>query len=299
MRALVAVAVVGAVAVLPSPAAAQSGPLCPLDGGGSYAYQAALLPLIGGGSAPGGAGVAAARAALGAQYGGAFYDTPRQGWSVALAPGALDLTAARAAVVQALGAHFAPADAAFIEQQLNVLPTPYSEADLQAVQAQITPLVGPLISSVGIGCHETDGFRVRVGVTGSTPDVVAHVSGLMAPFGDKVYVRYGDPVAVPVPGVVDPEDLARQNAVRAPRVGAYATLPKAGKCVRGRAIGVRAKATEELRSVTLAAGKRRVTAASGKRARLRLTSRATKVQVTVTLSDGRTAAKTVTYRRCG
>lgn len=168
MRALVAVAlaVVGAVAVLPSPAAAQSGPLCPLDGGGSYAYQAALLPLIGGGSAPGGAGVAAARAALGAQYGGAFYDTPRQGWSVALAPGALDVTAARAAVVQALGAHFAPADAAFIEQQLNVLPTPYSEAELLAVQAQIAPLLGPLINSTGIGCHETDGFRVRVGPYG-------------------------------------------------------------------------------------------------------------------------------------
>ena len=121
----------------------------------------------------------------------------------------------------------------------------------------------------------------------------------MAPFGDKVYVRYGDPVIVPTIGEVKPEDLARQNAVRAPRVGAYATLPKAGKCVPGRTIGVRAKATEELRSVMLAAGKRRVTAASGKRARLRLTSRATKVQVTVTLSDGRTATKTVTYRRCG
>jgi hypothetical protein len=299
MRTVSAVVLAGACLALPSTASAQSSPLCPLDGGGSYAYQAALLPLIGGGSAPGGAGVASARAALGAQYGGAFYDTPRQGWSVALAPGALDITAARAAIVQALGAHFAPADAAFIEQHLNVLPTPYSEADLQAVQAQITSLVGPLINSVGIGCHETDGFRVRVGVTGDTPDVVAHVSGLMAPFGDKVYVRYGDPVIVAGVGEVTPEDLARENALRAPRVGAYATLPKAGKCVRGRTIGVRAKASKELRSVTLAAGKRHVSATAGKRARLRLTSRATKVTVTVTLSDGRTATKTVTYRRCG
>jgi hypothetical protein len=240
-----------------------------------------------------------ARATLGAQYGGLFFDTPRQGWTVALAPGALDLSAARAALVQALGTHFAAADVALLEQHLNVLPTPYSEADLLAVQAQIASLVGPLINSTGISCNETDGFRVRVGVTGDTPDVVAHVSGLMAPFGDKVYVRYGDPVIVPAIGEVKPEDLARQNALRAPRVGAYATLPKAGKCVRGREIGVRAKASKELRSVTLAAGKRHVTATAGKRARLRLTSRATKVQVTVTLSDGRTATKTVTYRRCG
>ena len=69
--------------------------------------------------------------------------------------------------------------------------------------------------------------------------------------------------------------------------------------MRGRAIGVRAKASNELRSVTLAAGKRQVTATAGKRARLRLKSRTTKVTVTVTLSDGRTATKTVTYRRCG
>ena len=159
------------------------------------------------------------------------------------APGALDVTAARAAVVQALGAHFAPADAAFIEQQLNVLPTPHPRPNCLALRPD---------RSSARPADQLDRDRlprermvpVRVGPHGDTPDVVADVSGLMAPFGDKVYVRYGDPVIVPTIGEVKPEDLARQNAVRAPRVGAYAMLPKAGKCVPGRTIGVRAKATQ-------------------------------------------------------
>jgi hypothetical protein len=100
-------------------------------------------------------------------------------------------------------------------------------------------------------------------------------------------VEYGIVPIVPI-AVAPPVQIAR-----------YATVPRATRCVRGRAVGVRAANDTALRWVRLSAGKRGVTARRGKRAQLALKRRSTRVTLTVRLRDGRTGTQSFTYRRCG
>lgn len=269
--------------------------MCPL-GGGPYEYQAALLPLLGNSSAPEGGPL---RAALGAQYALVWMDTPRQGWTVAIAPGLLDEAAARTAIL----AQFPAEHRAYLGERLTVVTTPYSEAQLRAAQNQISAtLLGPFVTGVGIGCNFSDAVRLQVSIgPDETLEIAAQAQALLAPFGDMVRIVYGIGPAVAMVGTVESLPSASnpspKDTARSPRVRSYVTLPVASRCVRGTSIGFRTRG--DAKSVTLSAGKRRATATSGKRARLALRSRATKVKVTVKLRDGRTATETVTYRRCG
>ena len=280
MRMLVAAVAAGTILAVPSSAAAD--PLCPLGGGPP---AAALAPLMSGADA-------AAKQALGSQYGGTWADTPRQGWSVAIAPGALDATTGKAATIAALtGEH-----AAYLSERLTVLPTLYGWDEISAVRDQVAalqPSAPDLIAGVGLSCAFSDAWRAVVSIgPAETPDVVARTQALLAPFGDRVHVQYGT-------GFARPAILVSPAAVPAVNARQYATVPRTARCVRGKAIGVRAADDAALRSVTLTAGKRSVTAKRGKRAQLVLKSRSTRVTLTVSLRDGRTATETVTYRRCG
>lgn len=290
--------VVSVLAVLPPAAAAQGEPLCKL--GGSYEYQATLGPLLSppsnsrGPLYPGGGAWGAAREALGAQYAGLWADSIRQGWSVALAPGPLDAQSARAAILDALRARFEPANVGYLDATLALYPTPYGEAELSAIQQQLLPVMEAnrdLISGAGIDCFETDAFRVMVDIgPDATPDVVARTEAIVAPYGDRVFVRYGRGwlQAAAAPGLAIPPI----------RLADYVTLPAAGRCVRGRTVGVKAARRSDLRNVTLTAGRRRVTATAGKRARLALKARSTTITVRVRLRDGRTATRTLAFKRC-
>lgn len=291
MRLLVAAAVGGTFLALPSSALAQGGtPLCVgPKSSAEAAGQAALLPYLGDRSAE-----AAASAALGAQYVGFWWDARHQGWAVALSPGALDAETGKAAIQAELATRFAPEAAALLSSALAVYPTLYSGAELVEAHVAVTAIAAShpdVISGHGIGCHGMDAFRVTAySPLPETQESVARVQALIGHFGDKVRVTYGF-------GGMELGGVAPAPA--AVNAGQYATVPKAARCVRGKAIGVRAADDAALRSVTLTAGKRSVTAKRGKRARLALKARSTRVTLTVSLRDGRTATQTFTYRRCG
>ncbi|HEX4363050.1 MAG TPA: hypothetical protein VHZ75_00755 [Solirubrobacteraceae bacterium] len=70
-------------------------------------------------------------------------------WVVGLAPGPLDVSAAHAAIVQALGQHAAGADLAELTERLHVDPQPYSEDELRATGDAVT---NALVSAqLGVG----------------------------------------------------------------------------------------------------------------------------------------------------
>ncbi len=76
----------------------------------------------------------------------------------------------------------------------HVLPTPYSNAELNAVATQIranepSPRV---VSTLFSSCQLSDGFRVEVGFGDpETPELRAVAEALLAPFGDKVRMKFG------------------------------------------------------------------------------------------------------------
>ena len=293
MRFVAGLVVAGALLMAPSAAFAQGAPHCPLSAGpidpatvndpnGPYAFQAIILPHLE-------AGEQAARAALGAQYGGLFVDTPRQGWTISLSPGTLDAQAARAAIIDRLP----PGAAAALASRLTVLPTLYSEAELIAVQNEVLALVKDLdlASGIGVSCHVSDAWRVEIGIIEpESPALAAQVRALFDRFGDKVVIQYGvGRMSLAMGG----SPIAESDGAGSQRVRRFVSLPAPKHCVRGNSIGV--KAGKQARSVTLSAGKRKV---SGKSARLRLTARKTKVTVTVKLRNGGTVTQTFVYRRC-
>ena len=224
---------------------------------------------------------------------GFWWDARHQGWAVALSPGALDVETGKAAILAELTARFAPEAAALLSSTLAVYPTLYSGAELMEARTPSPRSREPARrdhgSRHGLPRH---GRLSRHGLLAAPgdPENVARVQALIGQYGDKVRVTYGVRI-VPVAGVVP--------APAAVNAGQYATVPKAARCVRGKAIGVRAADDAAVRSVTLQAGKRSVTAKRGKRAQLALKSRSTRVTLTVSLRDGRTATQTFTYRRCG
>ena len=258
----------------------------------TYTYQQRLGPFLGKyvrfpDTVPrGGEADDAARSVLGGQFTGSWADTPRQGWSVAFAPGPHDAARARAAIHDYLAAHLSPDDVAYLDSTLNLFPVAYSEAELKAVHAELTPYMPGLISRLGIVC--SDSFRVEVGIVDpETPELRARVEQLLAPYGDKV--RVTDRVGY---AIADMGSAPAPPSRPAIRIGDYVSLPRSSRCVHGKRLGVKASNA----TVTLSAGARRAIAKPGKRAALRLTQRRTKV--TVKLSDGRSAAQTLTYRRC-
>ncbi|HEY6890182.1 MAG TPA: hypothetical protein VI300_20430, partial [Solirubrobacter sp.] len=224
------------------------------------------------------------------------------------APGPLDAAAARAAIVRELAADFTPEQIASLQPQLNVIADKYSEAELNAAWEQIKLIVtgsGFDMTSM-FGCFDAEAWRITVTrglVPELTPEIKAETEALFAQFGDKVVIRYvphttaaipvGDPGLAPAPGTVvaGPPFVDR----RALRMRDFVSRPGTGRCLRG-ALAVKAK--RGVKSVRLTAGKRHATAAAGERARLALKQRSTRVTVTVTLQDGRSASQKLVYRRC-
>jgi hypothetical protein len=311
-RALIFAGLVAGLA-LPSTAAAQAEPICPLVNG-PYDYQGPLSLYAGtywtGHEAhnPAGGVQGAARRALGAQYTGFWFDTARQGLSIAFVPGPLDAAAARAAIVRELAADFTPDQIAFVEPKLNLLQDKFSEAELNAAWEQIKPIVAGsgLDMTSAFGCFDAEAWRITVTrglVPEVTPEIQAETEALFAQFGDKVVIRYvphttvATPLAAPSPAPAPGTVVARPPFIDRPavRVRDFVSRPATGRCLRG-ALAVTAK--RGVKSVRLTAGKRHTTATAGKQARLALKQRSTRVTVTVTLPDGRSASQRLVYKRC-
>jgi hypothetical protein len=283
--------------------ASAAAPCAPASGITDFTYQAGLTPLL-----P--AGEAAARQVAGAQFTMLWLDPARQGWDVGIAPGALDVAAARAAIVSALQGTLPAADAAYLADRLHVEPEPYSEADLNAVRDAIVAALSAAPPSFGFGvgwglCTLSDGVRVEVTLfNDSTPADAGAVRALLAPYGDKVRLGISDtappsPAAAGVsPGVPAPY-APPARATLPVNLARYVTLPAARRCVRGTVAHVAlVRAThQDVRSAAVTVAGHRRTLTSGRLA-ITLKTRRTAIRVAVALRDGRTAQRTVTLTRC-
>jgi hypothetical protein len=306
LAALTAVLVVLAVPASASAEVADSP--CKPSPDGSYQWQAAISRNFGpwwdrdGIHNPQGGAGGAAQRALGAQFTGFGFDNSHYGWLVVYAPGALDGAAARAAIRAEMAVELTPDAIAFMDSTLRMIETKYSAADLAAVQAQIPAIIAETGWNLGggIGCTTTGewGLEITRYAVKQTPEVVAETEAKFAQFGDKVTLRYCDCVITPIAGAVPapapaPGAQPAPKPTAAPRVSDYVTRPTTRRCIKGPTLTVKAK--RDAKSVRLTAGKRH---AAGKRPRLKLKQRATRVTITVTLKDGRTASQTMTFRRC-
>jgi hypothetical protein len=311
MRALTGLLVLAALAALPASARAQETPMCThgtSEWNAMLAFQSKISPylskvrLIGTGADAGGEAKDAVQAVLGPQFTYLWLDNQRLGWSVAFSPGAHDATSARAAFRAALVGRLTPAEIDYLDSTLLLLPTPHALADLEALRAPLFALMQSergLFSSLMLGCDWSDGVRVQVGVGESeTPELRARTEALLAPYGDKVRVRYGQGWPQPAIGAVTPEPQTPAPQQRPTlKVRDYVSLPRTSRCVRGGAVSAKPRVAGVER-VRLAVGKRSVAARSGRTARLRLKSKRSQVTVTVILSDGASAIEHLTYRRC-
>jgi hypothetical protein len=259
--------------------------------------------------------VASTDAAVGAQQGLFWINDARNGWSVAVAPGPLDLDAAKADIEDQVRARLVPEQAAWVNAHLSVWATPYSEAELRAIQNPLFAALGPLNQgwglSAGVACvpGEPEGFRVvaelATGDAEPTPELQAQVAAVAAPYGDKVRVNVvkGDHRVFPAAGVVQvpPPNAEPPAAPPAPaplRVATYVSLPKTSRCVRGRTLTVKARRDASLAGVSVTARSRTVALKAGKQTRVRLAGKRTKLTLKVTTRDGRSASQAYTFRRC-
>ena len=304
--------VVSAVALGALPAAARAEGC--VIGGGSTAYQAALTPLItapnngDGPLYPGGGGAGAAREALGAQYTALWMSDVDQGWAVGLAPGALDLDAARDAIRTALTHRFTADDVTFLMRTLKVHAQPFSEAELRVAQTQAEGIVAALpftAGSTGLGCRLSDSFRVEVrlstGDADPTPDQQAAVAAALAPLGDKVrfqLVKGALTTAPPATGVTPPPGQGHGAAPKPVRVRSYVTLARNDRCVRASKVTVKARRKADLQLVSVVVGTRTTKLRPGRSAKVALKRRKTSFTLKVSLRNGTTGTQAFTYTRC-
>jgi hypothetical protein len=176
-----------------------------------------------------------------------------------------------------------------------VLPDAYNEADLRSAADQITTLAlqkGWNVA-VGVGCAKAGFWRVELTrfALQDSPELRAETEALIAPFGDKVSLSY-------CPCVITGGSVPTQALPPSPSTPAAPGRPLdvrdfySKRCRRG---VLRLTAKNGSKSLRLSAGKRH---AAGKRVRLRLNRRFTRVKVTVIRKDGGTFAQRVPFKRC-
>ena len=249
--------------------------------GGDPSYQQRLGPLIPQADA-------AAREATGAQYASLWVLNRDQGWHIGLAPGTINTTQAREAIMNIVRGRFSSNDATYLESHLRVDEQPYSETDLRGVQAQITGQMPKGFGwTVGVGCENSDARRVEVSLfNDSTREQRAAVHRIVDPFGDRalVYISaFGPPTAAATPSlpVAAPRHTVRLRDYVSVHVTRTAII-----------VQIKARRRRQVASVR-AAGK----VLSG--ARLARTLRLTRHSITVTLKlrDGRSTRRTFVRSR--
>lgn len=235
-------------------------------------------------------------------------------WTVRVAPGPLDLAAARAALEAHLRSVLAPADADLAIAALRVEATPYPYAEMVALSRTIAQQLIPAgvqAWAVGPSCRVTVQLFRPNGLA-----ELAAVRALTAPHGDKVWVELVDSDA-PVPMADGGASTAREPrpapgdapggtpkpATPAPRTPAQGALtfaavvraPAAKRCVAGATVTLRPRDGAKLAVTTRG---RTVRSRGTKGVRVTLRGRTTTVTVKATARDGRTVTRRLTYRRC-
>jgi hypothetical protein len=273
----------------------------------------------------------AVKAVVTTQYSILWVNDRRQGWSVAIAPGDLDVDAAKAAIVDRIQASFTAEQAAFLRDHLSVWATPYAEPDLRAIQDDIsTRALKPLDQGWGMQASimcvpgdpaaeagsraAADGWRVTAtlytGDVEPSADLLSQAKAAVESYGDKVRleVKRGDgrlvlisgaaPIA-PVTPVTPPPIVGSKPAPLGLRVSRYVSIAHRS-CVRGQTVTIKARKPANLRKLTVQTPSRKLTLRPGKSAKVRLAAKGkTTVSVTVVTKGGQTGTQTYTFRRCG
>jgi hypothetical protein len=292
MRAWIAVVLAGAGLLLAAPSAI-AGPLaCDLGSGGPQEYMDRLGPLQGDAAEE-------AQAVLGAQIAGYWNSERDQGWDMGLAPGPLTVEDARSAIAERLRARFSPDDAEYLLSTFHLYEMPYSDAELRPVASELTSLMAAQIGrtifwAVGVGCLDGEAWRVEVGLySDATPENIAAVREIVAPYGDRVRLYLDGLVELPNAG----------GGSVASRLQSFIVLRFPRRCVRGSTIRLRTRrpARQVIRRVTVTvSGRQRVL--SGDRLAttltIRLARRVTRVKVVVRVGNGTRLARTYVYSRC-
>jgi hypothetical protein len=277
--------------VLATPGSAAAGELaCDLEGAQDIADGDRMMRLLNGPSDE-------IEAILGDQFAGYWMSRRDQGWDMGLAPGAMSLEQARAAIDDLLHQRLAADDADFLMRTFTLYAQPYGYAELRSVldplDAQLAEALGDRIFwQAGIGCLDGEAHRVEVGLySDATPDDIAKVRELAAPYGDRVRI-YLD-------GLLEPEGAG--GGTVAGRLQAFIKLRSPKRCVRTRTIKFKTRpaARAVIRRITVrVAGKRRPLR-DGIRLTIGLKRRGvTPVRVVLRIGDGSRLAHTYRFRRC-
>jgi len=271
-RRIAAVLTVMALGALTAPALAEAQTLCRTAANGPTEYQARLGPMVSGfvldfshgdpPPPPASTGVGAgnlAREALGAQFAGFWLSNALQGWVVGVAPGPLDLAAARAAVMGRVTAHYTAAEAAYLSERLHIDPHPYGDAELSATQTAVNATLAAEAPGTywgtAIACTLSEARRVEVSVFHpTTAEQFSRITALLARFGDQVRaVRAsgGSPTPAGSPGASP--GVRRVSFIR------HVRMTPAARCLRGRTARISARGgSPAVRSLTVrAAGRSR------------------------------------------
>jgi hypothetical protein len=304
-----------ALTALAAPALSEAQSLCRSAANGPTEYQATLGPMVSGfvietgghgdpPPPPASTGVGAgnlARDALGGQFAGFWLSNALQGWVVGVAPGPLDLAAARVAVTERVSSRYTAAEAAYLSERLHVDPHPYGDADLRATQEAVNATLGAEAPGTywgtAIACTLSEARRVEVSVFApTTAEGSERIAALLARFGDQVRVvrAAGAPSLTGTPGT--------STSARRVSFTRHVRMTPAARCLRGRAARITARrGAPAVRSLTVRVAGRSRTYAGRRLAKpivVALRTRRTKVTVTARLADRRSASRTVTYTRC-
>jgi hypothetical protein len=279
--------------VLAMPASAAAGePVCDLgDSSPASEEEARVDDILG---ARGGADDI--RAMLGDQAAGYWAGT-RENLAMGIAPGPLSFDEARAAIEDLLTDRFGAADAALVMSQLGLYPMPYGDNEIYAIADELDERMVDEFGEEFVwvvdrgGCLDGEAWRVQVGLfSDATPDQIAAVRELIAPYGDIVRLYLDGLVDLPNAGGGTTAARLRSSFIR---------LRSPKRCVSTRTIQLKTRrsARSVIRRITVRVnGKRR--ALTDHRLAIRIKRGVTRVRVVVRVADGSRWAHTYRFRRC-
>jgi hypothetical protein len=228
---------------------------------------------------------------------------------VGLSSGPLDAAAARTAILDQLRTKYTDDQLAPLGNALQIIPQLYSAAEIADVLnagAAAFQSAGYTFTTAFPACVNgawRAGFQVWTHDIDWTQDQMDAARAVVAQWGDEAVVTFLKSLPVADAGIGSPvpptpvPPATKAPVAKAPRVGDYVSLARASRCVRGKAITVKARKSATLKSLLVNARGKHTTLTAGKSMRVKLAKR-TKVKLTVTLASGSSASQTYTFSRC-
>ena len=307
-RAMCAAAVAASLLIaVPATATADEPPACRIDGDAPLPPDDfnRMLDLAATGPVPD------ARQMFGPQFAFFWGQSRDLGWYVGVAPGPIDLEAARAYLLERVDVHYSGEDAQLLRERLHVVSQPYGEPELRAIQKELADELVRANWGVGwalsVSCTHSDAFRVELELFNASSDSqFEEARRLAARWGDRVIVvrlPWGPPH--PDIGLMPPRrpPIGPAPPTRPGRHLELADLLAGRPCARDEkaVLRVRRSARARIERLTVTARGRR-TVFRGRRLsrplRVQLARRTRTIRIAVRLRDGVTVSGKRRLRTC-